>query len=350
MIARVARRLSLLTLLLFSPSGCLTLAYITQAAAGQQDLNRRARDIEPLVAQRRVDARTRRLLSQVAVIKRFGEAHGLSATNNYRKYVRVDPPALVWVVSASDPLSFRSKSWSFPLVGSFTYLGWFHLKDAKRFAASLSRMNLDVDLRGSSAYSTAGFFEDAVVSTMIPPSGEALGELADTVLHEMTHATFFVKHQSTLNESVANFSGRGLAEDYLDETVGPDAEETRAYVTMEQAAVERGRAMQAAYDALEALYLSSKSVAEKLETKRVLLARLHDEVHFHRPINNATLIQYRTYHSGQDELASLLRACGGSWPRFFASLKSLEHASFRSAQESAVGKIVEPLVEARCPL
>jgi predicted aminopeptidase len=348
-IASLAPRVSLLVALLLSSSGCLTLTYLTQAAAGQEELNRRAQDIDGLVSQRRVDPRTRRLLSRVPAIKRFGEAHGLTATNNYRKYVRVDRPALVWVVSASDPLAFRSRSWSFPLVGSFTYLGWFHLEDAKRFAADLSRMNLDVDLRGSSAYSTAGFFEDAIVSTLIPPDDEALGELADTVLHEMTHATFFVRHQSTLNESVANFTGRGLAEDYLDGSLGADADETRAYVTWEEVADRRGRAMQAAYDALEALYLSSRSDPEKLEAKGALLARLHDEVHFRRPINNATLIQYRTYHSGQDELASLLRACDGSWPRFFASLKILESEPFRTAQESDVGKVVEPLVEAGCP-
>jgi hypothetical protein len=30
-------------------------------------------------------------------------------------------------------------------------------------------------------------------------------------------------------------------------------------------------------------------------------------------------------------------------------LKSLERGSFRAAQESDVGKMVEPLVEARCP-
>jgi predicted aminopeptidase len=348
-IARFSLRVSLLALFLLAPSGCLSLTYIAQAAAGQQDLNRRARSIDMLVAERHVGPRVRRLLSQVAVIKRFGEAHGLSSTNNYRQYVRVDRTSLVYVVSASDTLSFRSRSWSFPLVGSFTYLGWFHLDDAKRFAASLSRLDLDVDLRGSAAYSTAGFFEDPIVSTMIPADNEALGELADTVLHEMTHATFFVKRQSTLNESVANFTGRRLAEEYLDATVGPNAEETRAYVTWEEAADRRGRAMQAACDALQALYASSKSDAEKLEAKSALLASLREEVHYRRPINNATLIQYRTYHSGQDELGSLLGACDGSWARFFASLKSLERGSFRAAQESDVGKMVEPLVEARCP-
>ncbi len=349
MIARVVVRLLLFAFVLLSPSGCLTLTYITQAAAGQQDLNRRARDISQLVADERVEARTRALLSGIPGIKRFGETHGLKTTSNYKQYVRVEGPSLVWVVSASDPLAFRSRSWTFPFVGSFTYLGWFHLDAAKRFAASLALENLDVDVRGAAAYSTAGFFEDPIVSTMLPAGDRALGELANTVLHEMTHATFFVRHQSTLNESVANFVGRNLAQDYLTETLGPDSAETNAYTTWEDAADRRGRRMQSAYDALNTLYLSSVPEGAKLEAKRTLLSRLKAEVHFGRPINNATLIQYRTYHSGQDELASLLGVCGRNWPKFFASLTRIGRGSFHSAQESDVGEIVRPLVNQGCP-
>ena len=59
--------------LLLAESGCTSLGYVTQAAAGQADLNQRARDIDMLVREERVDARKRRLLSEVAVMKRFGE-------------------------------------------------------------------------------------------------------------------------------------------------------------------------------------------------------------------------------------------------------------------------------------
>jgi len=140
---------------------------LTQAAAGQHDLLERAHDIDELVHENRVNGRMRRLLSQVAVMKQYGEKHGLSATSNYPKYVRVDGREVVWVVSASEPLRFRSKSWSFPLVGNFTYLGWFKLAEARAFADDLKKTGWDVDVRGAGAYSTAGFFEDAVLSSMI---------------------------------------------------------------------------------------------------------------------------------------------------------------------------------------
>ena len=160
--------------------------------------------------------------------------------------MRIDRPNVVWVVSASDPLRFHSKTWTFPLVGSFTYLGWFKTDEAKTFAESLKREGWDVDMRGSQAYSTEGYFEDSVLSTMIPEGKAALGELANVILHESTHATFFVHHQSTLNESVANFVGDKLADLYLAEKLAPDSDEIAAYHRQEAFGEKRGKRLREA--------------------------------------------------------------------------------------------------------
>ncbi len=337
--------------LLLGQSGCTSLSYVTQAAVGQNDLVVRARSIDDLVREERVGPRTRRLLSEVPLIKRFGERHGLTATTNYTQYVRVNGPAVVWVVSASEPLRFHSKSWSFPLVGSFTYLGWFKRSAADAFATTLRRedADLDIDVRGSAAYSTQGYFEDPVVSSMIAPGKEALGQLANVILHESAHASFFVRNQSTLNESVANFVGDHLGGSYVEETLGPEAPESRAYMASEAAYDGRRKALHDAYVALQALYASPKEDSEKRVEKKALLDDLRIRLHYTRPINNATLIQYKTYNSGQEELGLLLDACGGDWRRFVVSLKRLETTPYPKLQESEVGKIVMPLVEAKCP-
>jgi predicted aminopeptidase len=334
--------------LLLCLTGCTKLTYIRQAAAGQNDLVVRARSIDLLLREGRVDGKTRRSLSHVAPIKRFGERYGLAPTDNYRKYVRLDRPFVVWVTSASDPLHFKSRAWGFPFVGSFTYLGWFDRKDANAFANGVRAEGLDVDVRGSGAYSTAGFFEDAVLSTMIRKDDSGFGEMTNTILHESAHATFFVRNQSTLNESVANFLGDRLAEIYLRETLGPESAETVAYLASEQLHEARGRALRAAYRTLEALYASNKPDAVKLAEKHALLTRLRSDTGFKRPINNATLIQYNTYNSGQEELASLLATCGGSFPRLISTLKTLESKKLPRSQEKEIGGIILPLVAAKC--
>lgn len=335
--------------LLFQAS-CSSLTYITQAAVGQNDLNVRARAIDDLVRENRVDGRMRRLLSQVSTMKRFGEQHGLKPTTNYTKYVRVDRPAVVWVVSASKQLQFKSRRWTFPFVGSFTYLGWFKLDQARSFATDLRSEGWDVDVRGAGAYSTAGFFEDSVLSTMMHDGKEGLGELANTILHESAHATFFVHHQSTLNESVANFVGDTLAASYLNQTLGPDSDETRAYLASEQKSDRKGRRMRETYQSLKALYASSKSDDEKMREKQAALTQLRAELGFKRPIGNATLLQYNTYNSGQEELHQLLDTCGGDWPKFIRTLKTLESQSFEDSedQEVDIANIIKPLLAKGC--
>src|SRR4029078_3952588 len=131
-----------------------------------------------------------------------------------------DRPAAVWVVSACEQLRFRSKEWHFPIVGSFPYLGWFDLEQAKAFADELRAESWDVDVRGAHAYSTLGWFRDAVLSTMIPEGKEALGELVNVVLHESVHATVYIEGQAFFNESIASFIADRLTDHYLIQTRG----------------------------------------------------------------------------------------------------------------------------------
>ncbi len=191
-------------------SGCTTGRYLAQAGCGQIDLMLRARDLDRAVADPHVPARIRGLLAQVGAIKKFGERHSLRPTGNYHRYVELDRPVVVWVVQASDPLRFHSKTWWFPIVGRVPYLGWFERDAAYDFARELREEGLDVDVGGAEAYSTLGWFDDPVLSTMISDGDEAIGELADVVLHESVHATLYVDGQTRFNESLAEFTSDRL--------------------------------------------------------------------------------------------------------------------------------------------
>jgi predicted aminopeptidase len=337
--------------LLFLSSGCTMTHYVTQAAAGQDELQRRAVDIDVLLEGHHVEGRTKKLLSEIAPIKAFGEAHGLRPTPNYTMYVRLDRPAVAWNVSACDPLMFRPKSWSFPIVGSFTALNWFAKKDAEEFAKDLEHHGWDVDMRGLTAYSTAGWFTDPIVSSMFSTGEDARGRLANTVLHESTHATFFVPGQSALNESVAGFVGDKMSALYMEERFGKDSREVVAYLDSEKRGRDRVVKLHEAYQKLDALYRSKATREEKLAKKAEILRALRAEVRFQRPINNATLMGFRTYNSGQEELASLLDACGGSYPRFMATLERLKSRGLGPAtgsQTFEIGAAVAALTREGC--
>jgi predicted aminopeptidase len=327
-------------------AGCgnaLGAGYLTQAAEGQFWLLRSARPIPEVTADEATPARTRTMLSEVASIKHFGEDQGLTPTKNYETYVDVKGPAVTWVVSACEPLAFRPRSWNFPIVGNITYVGWFDVADARAHAARLKEQGLDVDLRGASAYSTLGWLRDPILSSMLAEGDGALGGLVDVVIHESVHATYYLKGQSFLNESLASFIAPKLTHDYLARTRGPDAPELAAYQRAEALGDEHRKALHEVYLALEKLYASAAPTAEKLEKKAKILADVQAQLRLRRPLNNAVLVQYRTYDTSHDDLEALFAACGKSWPRFWTAMRALDLRSFVREQQADLHPVLVPL-------
>lgn len=324
-------------------SSCSSMRYLVQAGRGQLALFSHARPISEVLKDERIPPRIKNLLSEVEHIKAFGEKSGLMPTQNYRDYVSLDRPAAVWVVSASETLAFKAKLWRFPLVGSFPYLGWFDLDDAKEFAANLKQEGWDVDLRGASAYSTLGWFRDSILSSMIPEKEDALGALVNVVLHESVHATLYIEGQSFFNESLASFVADRLTLDYLTQKVGVKSEQYLAYVEAEAKSERVQEQFVRSHLKLSQLYSSSLSEDEKRSKKLAILGELKSTLGFKREINNATLLQYRTYHTGYPELAELLKRCSGQVPVFFKTLSKLTPKTFKKSQDEDFGSVLKDL-------
>ena len=324
-------------------AGCGNLHYLIQAGKGQMELINRARPISEVLRDERTPPRTRSLLGEISSVKKYGEENGLKPTSNYTEYVKLNRSAAVWVVSASETLRFKAKDWSFPIVGSFPYLGWFDANDAKEFASGLKKEGWDVDVRRASAYSTLGWFRDAVLSTMIPEGPEALGDLVNVVLHESVHATLYIKGQSFFNESLANFMANQLTLTYLDKIKGPHSPERQAYLDSQAYGDKIEKRFHDSYVILAGLYSSSKPDSEKIQEKEKILSALASELGFKREINNATLIQFKTYNTGQEDFESLFKRCGSSWPKFLTALKTLTPSSFGKPQQDEVGTTLSSL-------
>lgn len=322
-------------------SSCSTLRYLTQAGRGQLALIQRAKPIEQVLKDEKVSPRIKKLLAEIPRIKSYAEGFGIKPTQNYREYVQLDRAAAVWVVSACEPLSFTSKQWRFPLVGSFPFLGWFDEASAHEFGGELKAQGWDVDVRGASAYSTLGWFRDSVLSTMIREGQEARGDLVNVVIHESVHATLYIGGQSHFNESLADFVADELTIPYLRANQG----ETDAMAYLE--AVERSEAqrkkLHEAYDRLLAIYQSSRSREEKLAEKERVFVSLKEQLKIKRELSNASLVQFRTYDVGKAEFRSLLRRCSGDWARFWAALGNLKEASFGGEEQESIGPVLDRL-------
>ena len=301
-----------------------------------------------MVADEETTGRVRRLLAMVRSIKAYGQSRGLRPTRNYDTYAELHRSAAVWVVEACAPLAFEQKRWRFPLIGSIPYLGFFDEEAARKLAASLEKEGLDAEVRTAAAFSTLGWFKDPVLSTMIPAGDQALGELADIVLHESVHATLYVKNQSAFNESLASFVADRLTPPWLAATVGPRAPETEVWVAAQALHRRWLVRLHRAYLELDALYRSSLTDRAKREEKATLLASLRAEFGFAGTLNNATLAGYRTYDSGVPSFERLLARCEGSWPRMLRTLARLGEEDFGKPQQEEFGEVIDRLALRGC--
>jgi len=296
--------------------------YFLQAALGQLQISSRARPISEVLGDGRINLRTQKALELVSRIKAFGESQGLRPTRNYEDYSDLKRPAVVWVVSACEPLRFEVQRWRFPIVGGFSYLGWFDHSDGEGFRDRLTAHGYDADVRPARAYSTLGWFRDPLLSTMIPEEKD-FGDLVEVVLHESVHATLHIDDQSTLNESLAQFLGEKLAARYLEQEHGVRGALLISYqesLVKEKSRLDR---LQGGYRELNALYQSERPDSEKKREKARILARLRQELQWPegRTLNNATLAQFSTYASSPEAFEALWVECGRSAGRMMDAVR-----------------------------
>lgn len=341
-------RALLVTLLALLSTGCFAGGYIAQAAAGQDELSWRRRPVDEVIADPTTAEHTKQLLALVEDVKRYGERNHLKPTGNYEEYVELDSPAVVWVVSAAAPLSFQQKTWWFPIVGNVPYLGWFNRRDAERHAERLRKEGWDVDLRGASAYSTLGFFDDPVLSTMIRPRLGTVGGLVNVVIHESVHATHYVSGQTLFNESLADFVADSLTGIYLRDRLELSRWQIWAYEESQIRGEERAKEFFEAYRTLETVYASTLPDEEKLAIKKKVTEMVRKKWNFSRPITNATLAQSRAYHGGIPIFAELLVHCGQDWSRFWTAVKTIDESSFSMAQQKDIDPVLRQLMQRPC--
>lgn len=312
------------------------LQYVLPQAVHQMTLLAGRVPVEEAIAQGRYTEKEIEALRRVPTIKAFGGEQGLASSENYDT-INPDFHQIIWNVSACKPLQFKARKWWFPIVGSVPYLGFFDKAPADAEAVRLKQRGYDVYQRTAGAYSTLGWFKDPLLPKMLKWSEYSL---ANTLLHELAHATLWIPGSVQFNESFANFVGDVASMRYLESRYGPESKTVGQVIRrIEDKKTFRGILRQV-YEELDQVYKNSeRSNDEKLALKAAIFASIplrvsnapfHDPHRYQRAVrtgtwNNARMMQFRTYNRSTEWFQSIFDQEGGDFPKFFERIKNITH-------------------------
>ena len=166
-------------------------------------------------------------LELITEIKQYGiDSIGFNQNNNYSTVYNQHNKPILLTVTACEPFSFKAKEWIFPFLGTVSYKGFFNKNEAKKEIALLKKNGYDVDVYSPTGWSTLGWFKDPILSSMLYKSE---GQLANLIIHELTHGTIYIKDNVTFNENLANFIGDKGAEKFLINKYGIQSKQYASY-------------------------------------------------------------------------------------------------------------------------
>jgi predicted aminopeptidase len=202
--------------------------YGVRQGYGQLNIVWNARPVEEFMQDPGFPDSLKTRLRLIDAVRQYAiDSLGLKDTENYKTLYDQKGKEIMWVVLASEAFKLQPKEWTFPVVGSVPYKGFFNEKRAFALKKELEAEGYDVIVRNPGGWSTLGWFTDPILSKMLSRSE---GDLANLIIHEMSHATIFVKDSIDFNENLATFIGDRGAEMFLIHKYGANSPEYISYI------------------------------------------------------------------------------------------------------------------------
>lgn len=215
-------RWRLLTVCAMAPFvvGC-DASYLLHVVFGQLAVSARVVPVSQALADPNLTEEEKSKLALTQQVRQFGiDRIGLKATEAYTVFDANGAQPAAFVVSACAKDRFEPVRWEFPFIGGITTKGYFDEGPARSEADTLTAQGYDVFFGRAAGFSTLGFFPDPARQSNLQVDEV---ELAELILHEMTHSTIYKPSDNNFNEGLATFVGRAAAQTFFDETFGADS-------------------------------------------------------------------------------------------------------------------------------
>ena len=313
-------------------SGCSSVSYYGQLASGQWQLLQAREPVAKVIADPARPQPLRDHLVQAQKARTFASAQlHLPDNQSYRLYADIGRTYVVWNVFATQEFSLAAQNHCFPIAGCVAYRGYYSQGAARGEAALLKQQGMDVSIGGVEAYSTLGWFNDPIMSSMLSWGDERLATL---IFHELAHQRFYVKDDTEFNESFATFVeqegtrqwrvARGLA------PIGSAALQQRDQFT--RLVLDTRKRLETLYAQPLAADAMRRAKAAEFERLRSEYRQVRDsqwggdkryDAWVNQPMNNARLLPFGLYDQWVPAFAALFRQEGENWLKFYAAVERM---------------------------
>jgi len=333
---RALKPLLFLLFILIPLAGCGNVLYVSRLGWHQGAITFRSIPIQEILGDEAIKPKIKEKIRLIQEVKRFGEGRlGLQGGKSYSTFFEVKGPIL-YVVTASERDRLQLYSWNFPIVGRVTYKSFFTREEALKEERFLKREGFDTFVQRAGAYSTLGWLKDPIFSSMLNWEDSVLVNL---VLHEMTHATVYLKGQTDFNEQLATFVGNRGAVDFMTEKYGPRSKEAVGANDLQKDDILFARFIEQACARLSNFYAREVSRDEKLRGREKIFQSIKEEFHEIKAqfktdscldlenieLNNAVLLAYHRYIQNLEKYETLYEHLGRDLHKvvdFFKQIKA----------------------------
>jgi predicted aminopeptidase len=213
------------------------------------------------------------------------------------------------------------------VAGCVRYRGYFRESAARDYASGLAAAGYDTYVGGSAAYSTLGWFDDPVFSSLI---GFSNARLAGVIFHELAHQRLYIEDDTAFNEGFAmTVELEGVAAWVRSNA---DAAEAAEYAVFRARQEDFVALVQQTHEQLKTLYESDATPGEKRRGKERIFAGMRSayelmknswggydgyDAWFADGLNNAKLAAVSTYRDYVPWFRQLFRQTGGDFAAFY---------------------------------
>ena len=294
---------------------------------GQINVIWNSRPIEDVLGDPHINDTIKQKLILIQEIKAFAvDSLGIKPSENYSSFFDQKNKPLLFVLTGAEPFSMKDYKWSFPFLGLVSYKGFFDKESGKKEEIKLQNLGYDTDLGVVGAWSTLGWFKDPVLSAMLKKNE---GDLANLIIHELTHGTLYIKDNVEFNENLASFIGEKGAVDFLTHKYGRNSKELKVYLenkaddeTFSKYILNEAQALDSLYKSFNNSYSTQDKTKHKMQLINTIVGGVNNLTLFHKEKylfissfakkeKNAFFMSYMRYRSTQGDFEQEFKKYSG---------------------------------------